>query len=65
MTFTSFFWALGDLLGSMLSLFDADGMMTTIVGNTLILSIAFGLLRWLLWQKKLNTQAEADENQLK
>jgi type II secretory pathway component PulF len=29
------------------------------------LLIAFGLLYWLMWQKKYNAQAEADENQLK
>lgn len=65
MTLTSFFWALGDLLGAMLSLFQNDGMMTTILGNGFILLIAFGLVRWLLWQKKLNGQAAADDNQLK
>lgn len=29
------------------------------------LLITFGLLYWLMWQKKYNAQAEADENQIK
>ncbi len=29
------------------------------------LLIAFGLLYWLMWQKKYNARAEADENQIK
>ena len=64
MTFTSFFWGLGDILGSMLSLLQAD-MIGDMANYFFIGLISFGLLRWLLWQKKLNTQAEADENQLK
>jgi len=62
MTFTSFFWGLGDILGSMLSLLQAD-MIGDMANNFFILLIAFGLLRWLFWQKKLNSQA--GDNQLK
>ena len=64
MTLTSFFWGLGDILTAMISVLQGD-----IIGNManyfFILLISFGLLRWLFWQKKLNTQAAADDNQLK
>ena len=64
MTLTSFFWGLGDILSSMLSLLQGD-MIGNMANYFFMLLIAFGLLRWLFWQKKLNTQAEADDNQLK
>jgi len=64
MTWTGFFWGLGDLLDATFTILRSD-MIGNIFNYSLIVLGFVGLFYWLKKQKEFNQQAENDPNQIK
>lgn len=64
MTLSELFWGIGDLLQWTFNLLEEDAIGDKF--NYAIIVLGFiGLFYWLNWQRKFNSQAENDPNQLK
>lgn len=64
MTFSEFFWGLGDLLTWMLSLLQADKI-GNLFNYALIVLGFIGFFIWMRMQAKYNAQAKSNPDQLK
>ncbi len=65
MSSIDFFWGLGDLFQTVLSPFDADSGITSIMNTGILLLGFFGLGVWLTKQKKFNDAAKANPDKRK
>jgi len=64
MTLSELFWGIGDLLQWTFRLLEKDAIGDKF--NYAVIVLGFiGLFYWLNWQRKFNSQAENDPNQLK
>lgn len=64
MTFSDFFYGLGDLLTWMLQALQAD-MIGNLFNNALLILGFIGFFIWMNKQRKFNNAAKNDPNQLK
>ena len=65
MTLNGLFRGLGDIFQWTFQWLQNDFWLTWVMNTGIVLLIFGGLLYWLNWQKKLNTQAENNPDQLK
>lgn len=65
MTSTDFFWGIGDVFETILTIFDENIGFTAFFNWLVIIGIFLGMLYWLRHQVNFNKQADQDPNQLK